>query len=382
MSQHVIVESVKAEIISGSLKPGEKLPPRAAYERRFGTTPNTVQRAFTRLMEEGFVESFSRRGTFVAANPPHLSNYALLIYSKRVPGQWQNLFWETLDRLAGELSRTTHRTITVRPCIAPEFHSQEYEDLLAEVAAQKLAGLIFCFTPELARGTPLLETPGLPAVSLYGTDCPGIPSIGFHSRQFWQRAFEHLYACGRRRVAVVCAPGLHPWTEQSLPDLAAEFGLTLEPNHVQSVDLLHPEWTDNLVQLLLRGPVDGRPDGLIVADDNLVDHACRGLIKSGLRLPDDLEVIGHTNFPSTGTDILPVRRLGYDIRQLLLTAMDEIDRLRRGEAVADRVMLPALFAGEQADITRNPTNIDEHDLALASPLPYWQQGLTTHQEEI
>ena len=380
--QASIIDHVKAEICSGALKPGERLPPRAAYERRFETTPNTVQRAFTRLAEEGFIESFPRRGTFVVANPPHLSNYALLIYSKRVPGQWQNLFWETLDRLAGELTRTTHRTVTVRPCIAPEFHSQEYEELLAEVAAQKLAGLIFCFTPELAVDTPLLNTPGLPAVSLYHTDRPRIPTIGFHSRQFWQRAFEHLYASGRRRIAVVCAPGLHSWTEQSLPDLAAEFGLSIDASHVQSVDLLHPEWTDNLVQLLLRGPASERPDGLVVADDNLLDHACRGLIKSGLRLPDDLEVIGHTNFPSTGTDILPVRRLGYDIRQLLLTAMDEIDRLRRGEEVAERMMLPALFAGEQAGITRNPTNIDPHDLALASPLPYWQQGSTSDTEGI
>ncbi len=362
MKQHSIFEQLKQQIVSGHFKPGERLPPRTEFEQTYKATPNTIQRAFHRLAAEGFVESQSRQGTFVAAAPPHLSNYALLIYSKRIPGDWQNNFWATLDRVGRELSRNTSKNISVRPCIAPEFHSQEYEDLLADIRAHRLAGLIYCFPPDLAVGTPLIDNPGLPSVSLMDHRQANIPSIALNGRQFLTRAFEYFVDRGRRRIAVIFPPNSYDRLPRSLMDIAGEHGITLDETWLQSVDLLNPQWADNLVRLLMRGSAADRPDGLLVGDDNLLDFACRGLIKSGVRVPDDLEVVGHANFPLAGADLLPVCRLGFDVHQMLVAAIEQIDRQRRGEPVPARIWIPARFAAERQGGFELPPVGDPHVL--------------------
>jgi DNA-binding LacI/PurR family transcriptional regulator len=131
-----------------------------------------------------------------------------------------------------------------------------------------------------------------------------------------------------------------------LPELAARHEVAIEEAHVQAVDQSHPVWAEHVVQLLCRGAAAERPDALVVADDNLFAHACRGLVKSGLTVGGDIDVVAHANFPLTDADILPVARLGYDIRALLTTAMGLIDRQRQGEMIAERTLLPAQFLSE------------------------------------
>src|SRR5690242_16268161 len=80
----LILNQMRDQILSGHLKPGERLPTRRQIEQQFAAGPVTVQRALDRLARDGFVVAQGRRGTFVAQRPPHLSQYALVFPSPTV----------------------------------------------------------------------------------------------------------------------------------------------------------------------------------------------------------------------------------------------------------------------------------------------------------
>src|SRR6185295_6183072 len=100
------------------------------------------------------------------------------------------------------------------------------------------------------------------------------------------------------------------------------------------------------VHLLMHRNDTKCPDGLVIWDDNLVEHALIGLIAAGVRVPDDVAVVAHCNFPWPPPSVLPVTRLGYSIRQALRTCLDVLDRQRRGETVPPATKIPALFEEE------------------------------------
>jgi DNA-binding LacI/PurR family transcriptional regulator len=72
------------------------------------------------------------------------------------------------------------------------------------------------------------------------------------------------------------------------------------------------------------------------------------LLAAGVRVPDDVAVVGHANWPMPPAKTLPVRLLGYDQRAMLRTAVEVIDRWRAGEKPPDAVTLPALWEEEVA----------------------------------
>ena len=247
-----IVCAIRDDILSGRLRPGERLPPRTAFEQRFATTPVTVQRAFARLIADGFVKALPKQGTFVADPPPHLREYNLLIYSHRTPPLWGNKFWATLDRVAAEISRTTSRRVRIRTGVTPE-HPQDdsYRELVYDIRAKRLAGIAFLFGPGLAHDSLLLGAKDLPKVSLMAHSIPGLPQIVLNGRHYWEKALDHLQREGRNRVAIFMASGVDASVWAQVRKGAKARGMTCEDRWIQAVDLAYPHWASNVTELLL-----------------------------------------------------------------------------------------------------------------------------------
>src|SRR5258705_11876580 len=65
-----LADAVAAEIASGALKPGDRLPPQRsfAYERKIATS--TASRVYTELLRRGLVVGEVGRGTFISGQAP------------------------------------------------------------------------------------------------------------------------------------------------------------------------------------------------------------------------------------------------------------------------------------------------------------------------
>lgn len=68
-----LADEYKRLIRAGALKDGEKLPSVRALALELGINPNTVERAYCKLEEEGLVRSMEKKGVFVCAENVHAS---------------------------------------------------------------------------------------------------------------------------------------------------------------------------------------------------------------------------------------------------------------------------------------------------------------------
>lgn len=67
---HQVAADLRARIMAGILKPGEKLPSTAQLAEQHGAAPATIQNAVKILKEEGFVRSRAGSGVFVRDELP------------------------------------------------------------------------------------------------------------------------------------------------------------------------------------------------------------------------------------------------------------------------------------------------------------------------
>ena len=65
-----LVAALRRRIETGSLAPGERLPPVRALAGELDLSPNTVAKAYRTLEREGLLVQLGRHGTFVAERLP------------------------------------------------------------------------------------------------------------------------------------------------------------------------------------------------------------------------------------------------------------------------------------------------------------------------
>lgn len=364
--QQKIMEMLRSEIMEGRWSPGEQLPTRCKLEKRFGVSSITVQRALDRLSQQGFVFAEGRRGTFVSENPPHLSNYGLVFPWHAGDGHSWPRFWTAMEGQAGKFSsiRPDKRITSYYDALEASELSKRYHRLERAVRSHSLAGLIFCFTPTALRGSVLLSDPDLPRVGLLrgGAAVEGVLPIHLPEETFLDKALDHLADLGRQRVAMLTVPTVCASREatEHFRESAARRGMDTRPSWIQALSPSHPKWAHNYVQLLMDRKGTDRPDALIIANDNLVEHASAGLVAAGVRVPDELAVVAHCNFPWPTPSVLPVKRLGYDASELLDTCVTCLDAIRKGQTPSgDQRTVHARFEDERLSFSESPTRLSE-----------------------
>jgi len=316
----------------------------------------TVQRAMEYLRNEGFVHTMKGEGSYVAAYPPHLSHFGLVLpFDSSPSGQVQYIVaWRNeAERYFGENARPggRMRQASFFHEIAGPDVAAYHRDLIAAIEGQKLAGLIFPNNPYMFQGTPIMQAPRLPRVAVSAEPIDGVRVLMFDGETYWQKVFGFLSNRGRRRVAfVVISLNRIEVITPYLISTAKRYGMTTEEDWVQAVDLAGPNWAENAVRLLLKRGGNDRPDALVIADDNLVPAATAGIVAAGARVPEDLDVVAHCNFPWPTQSAVPAMRAGFSIRKTLETAVDIIERRRRGDDVPDVSIIPAHSEYEPKDV--------------------------------
>jgi DNA-binding LacI/PurR family transcriptional regulator len=341
-----ILEHMRQQIVRGDLTPGMQLPKRTELEREYNVSPLTLQRALQQLIDDGFLYAKTGQGTFVAANPPHLSRYGLLFpFHPSDRAQWIS-YYVAINNEAEAYQREHPNKLRIYYGLEQMDRIDEREKLFSDVESHRLAGLIFASRPHNFQGTPLLDEPQVARVAVMADPGFGIPSISLEGSSFVTKALDHLAARGRRHVALINNSTMgQNWFDLVRREMAKRDMVTF-PYWIHGVHLLAADWTRNLVQLIFQGPKELRPDALFISDDNLVPQATAGLLAAGINVPDECDVVAHANFPWPTQTLVPARRLGYDAREVLNLCLNSIDRQRQGEQVPPATSVRAVFEEE------------------------------------
>jgi DNA-binding transcriptional regulator YhcF (GntR family) len=339
-----ILSQIRDRIVTGAIPVGGRVPKRESLASEFSVSIYTVQKALERLEADGFIESTTRRGTFVSARPPHLSRYALIFRNTPEASQPWSRFWSGLASEAERMNAQGKREISIFYGIDGHRDTDSYRRLVSEIRRERFAGLAFSTTPAAELiGTPVLSHPNLPRVACHDEKwMPGVKGIGTETWAFLTRAMDEVVARGRRRVAIlteVHRPG--EYLEVALPFAAAR-GIDLPWTWVQQADARSPEWAAQVVGLLFDRPDGERPEALIIDDDNLVEPATAGLLRTTAGAAGEVLVVHHCNFPYPPHSLVPCIRIGFDLRHWLDACFVCIDQMRRGEQNVAVPRIPAL----------------------------------------
>jgi hypothetical protein len=340
VKQDSIAEELRRQVVEGRLAPGSRLLTRRELQLQFNASLHTVQKALDELIRDGFICARGSLGTFVTNNPPHLCHYGL-VFSNYPTDPTFPRGWGALAAEAVTLERQQRIKLPIYYGMDGHSDSEDYQRLVRDVQMHRLAGLIFVSNPFQLEGTPLLDEPNMPRVALMRGQGP-IPSIGYNTDMFARRAFDYFVQKARHKIAVLSNQLVSPVYDS----IFASYGLANRPYWNLSVALSHASFAKNVIHLLMSEGRRERPNALLITDDNLVEHATMGLLAAGVRVPEDLEVVCHCNFPWPTPSVLPVRRLGFDVREVLNRCISSIDCQRRGERPLMNVMVPAVFEDE------------------------------------
>jgi DNA-binding LacI/PurR family transcriptional regulator len=326
--KHREVEScLRDEILAGVWQEGERIPAEHELSRRFGVAYMTVRQAVGNLVAERLLQRIPGKGTFVlpqasdGAPMPPTAPLVLL-----VPDLWQRfdpLYFP--DVLSG--FETGMRQLGQEVVVSDDADDIPAEALVAFLLAEK----------DDVRRIERLKDQGcrLVAINRY-SGRRMIPSIALDNAGGTAQAVEHLVALGharigflsgwpdnvdgdeRRRgfVSAMRAHGLRP-------DLEAGHGFREERGYQGAKELL-----------ALPDP----PTALVAASDLAAIGAIKAAQDLGLRVPEDLSVVGFGDFsvaaywPSGLTTLYQPRKELGEAAALALGAF------ARGETVRDQLL--------------------------------------------
>src|SRR4051794_9243565 len=129
VKHNLITEELRRQIVSNILVPGSQLPTRTELIEKYQVSSVTVQKALDRLIRDGFVDATRRKGSFVAATPPHACRYGLVL-QEGPPAQGHTSRY--LTALAGESARirSRDREIAVYYRVDGNADNPDYQKLL------------------------------------------------------------------------------------------------------------------------------------------------------------------------------------------------------------------------------------------------------------
>lgn len=332
-----IAADIRNGILTGALRPGERLPTRNALKLRYGTTGATIQKAMEELQHGDFIEAFGKCGTFVAERPPNLYRYAVVF-----PGMTdQDTLWEQF---------VIHRRfLEERFECRFEFYYLEYANstcreflrLTDDALAGSLAGILFPYPPQENLLAPLLVA-GTPCVAVTGEQPEKINTVWVDYGGFFRSAFDRLYQAGCRQIAVLTSTKMPIEYMDELIQHAARRQLAIpEWRRIGcAMDAHSMLWIGNVISLLLQPGVNGRPDGLILANENFREHVLHAIQSEGITPGKDIRIVQHSNFPGMGHNSFPVERLGFEIGAIVSACLQTLSRYRQTGIVDHSALVP------------------------------------------
>jgi GntR family transcriptional regulator, arabinose operon transcriptional repressor len=331
---------LKREILSGSFATGDWFPPERALKERFGTTHLTVRNALAKLVQEGYIERYSGKGTIV-------------IYSGgRRPGPRPSLRFGRAHLIIAEpdaagsalaLSLEERlRRIGLPLYVALHRGDPAIERSLFAAAAESRALVIL--HPAASAGSLLDSGAELPNTILVGSARGAVPCahIEIDVAGGAREAVRRLIDLGHREIALLSQPGaegdgLREGWESELASSGIGADPELQSTCADGVDI---------AALAARAVLARRPDcrSFLCGSDQIAAGVMRALKESGLAIGGDASVVGYGNTPlSEALDLSSLDPQLGSLGELIMATV--LDGMRRGKLPADSHLIKPRFVG-------------------------------------
>ena len=251
----------------------------------------------------------------------------------------------------GALRRVGYELV-VHPC---DRHSEEFlTDIRRFITRQKLDGVMML--PPVSENSTLaemlrkLECPYIRVIAAALDDTKNL--VMSMDRQSAAEVADHLAKLGHRRIAMIIGPRTYRSSIERLEGFSnalADRGLSLPPEFVAEGLYTFESGAACADALLARSP---RPTAIFAGNDETAAGVYRTAYLRGVKIPDDLTVIGFDDSPlasrlcpSLTTMRQPIRDMGRMAAEKLVA---KISGLAESPAIAATTVLPHLVVRESS----------------------------------
>ncbi len=158
-----------------------------------------------------------------------------------------------------------------------------------------------------------------------------VDHITISNEEASRTAMEHLLASGRRRVALLGVGTSHVSDARVRGCRAAAdaAGVPIEPELLIPSRIWHRDAAEEAVsELIERG---GEFDGLVCFNDDLAVGAVRALHTHGVRIPDDVAVVGFDNTKEAAYSTPSITSIAPDMAHIARRALEQIEARQQGQ---------------------------------------------------
>jgi len=310
---HCLVQHLQEQIRSGELKAGDQLPTFAEFQSSFGVTSQTVSRALAALEHKGLISRQRGRGVFVAEQT---TNSQLFARRQGIIGlcgwgfgfHWgSSSYWtQLLKGIRDQVQANGSQILLLEDDVR-----KGWEKVDGVLLADRQRFAFLCSVP--------LE---LPMVCLF-SEYPNRASVVADESLGIRLAVEHLLALGHQRIAYLYDPTV-PNRLKSYHDALRDAGIT--PQEDWRYALSGENASD--LQFNFAGQRDMSAwlregwstldcTALLCHNDDVAIGAMQSLNKAGLKVPQDVSVIGFDgteageySSPQLTTVQMPLQRMG------------------------------------------------------------------------
>lgn len=326
-----LITHFRVRILDGNLPPGSRLPTELELAEEYNISRGTVRQAMTALVNEGLLERIQGRGTFVRTTPLLSKRDRItLSTSKRIglllsyPGSELDL-----DILRGVEYAAKSRGYQVTFAYTEESAEQQTSDI-NRLRADGVSGLIIYPLSNITYSEAIwnLESHGVPFV-LIDRYLPGLDADYVISDNFSGgfRATEHLIILGYSRISF-CYSYTGTLVTTSVRDrfegyrkALEEYGLPFDESLIFEHPRLPKGSPDPYVEFLRRSD---RPEAILTSVDNEAASLMKAAQQVGLRIPDDLALVGYDNLRFTVHSNPPLTTVAQSCREMGAQAVDLI----------------------------------------------------------
>lgn len=297
-TKHVaIAQELKHSILRGELKPNERLPSFAEMKERFGAAKQTSERVFSLLEEDGLIERYKGKGIYVASSP-RKRRTGYIGYIDLWPGYSSRSSYELelQDGMRNAASKAGKNLVLID---SPQDFTG-WDDL---------EGVLVCEMGYVDHRVISAQMPvGLPVINVLYNDTV-FPSVKADDVSGMRLATEHLINLGHKRIGylglldhvlvleryqafreTLLRHGIEPLINDRIIPPAALSGRYGQAGY---------EAMKNYLQLNTKEP---NFSAVLAQNDQIAYGAIKALQEAGIRVPQDMSVVGFDGIPDAMMD--------------------------------------------------------------------------------
>ncbi|GGK79861.1 LacI family transcriptional regulator [Ornithinimicrobium pekingense] len=204
---------------------------------------------------------------------------------------------------------------------------RDVEGLVVVAPTDEQAGLVDSVIPR-----------ELPVLALEAR-LPGRPLVASDNVHGGELAAEHLVSLGHTRIGLVAGPP--DWSEARLRTVG--FESVLAASGLAPAGKADGDWSARSGYEAWPALRDAGVTAVYVANDQMALGVLSALCESGLRVPEDVSVVGYDNTPESGWYYPPLTTVEQEFRRAGEVGIEQLVRLVEGTEVEPEVLVsPAL----------------------------------------